>query len=75
METFGHLKLSTRIITHKDRHGREQGRRVSLLSRHCDFNDTQEIVAEFMLLNPQLQKQYVEMEFTVRVFDTISFGD
>jgi len=74
MEKFGHLKLFTRVITHKDQHGREHGKRVSLLSRHCDFDNIQEIVSEFMLLNPQLQKQYVEMEFTVKVFDIISYG-
>ena len=75
MEKFGHLKLSTRVITHKDRHGREQGKSVSLLSRHCEFDEIKEIVSEFMLLNPQLHKQYIEMDFTVKVFEVISFGD
>jgi len=75
MKTFGHLKLSTRVITHKDRHGREQGKRVSLLSHHCEFKEIQGVVAEFMRLNPSLQKQYVDMQFTVTVYETISFGD
>ena len=75
MKTFGHLKLSTRVITHRDQHGREFAKHVTLLSRHCDYEEVGEVVAEFMLLNPQLNKNYVESRFDVRVCEIITYGD
>ena len=73
METFGYLKLFTRVITHKDRHGREQGKRVTLLSRHCEHKNIDKYVGEFMQLNPSFSHwTYLEMEFTVREAKVLS---
>jgi hypothetical protein len=65
MNTFGRLRLSMWIITHRDSHGREQGKRVTLQTRHCEHDNVAKYVAEFKALNPVLVKSvYIESEFT-----------
>jgi hypothetical protein len=62
----GYLKLSTWVIVGKDKHGREQGKRVSLLNTRCDFAHVDNKIAEFVKLNPNYSRLTVEAEFIAR---------
>jgi hypothetical protein len=64
--SVGYLKLYTWVIVGKDKHGRERGKRVSLLSHHCDFAHIDMKIAEFVKLNPNYSKLTVEAEFIAR---------
>lgn len=64
--SIGYLKLSTWVIVGKDKHGREQGKRVSLYNCRCDFSHIDMKIAEFVKLNPNYSKLTVEAEFIAR---------
>lgn len=75
MENFGQLRLSTRVVIRADEHGREQEvRRITLLSRYCHFDDIENIVYDFLRINPNVRNSYVEQEFVVRLGKVISKG-
>jgi hypothetical protein len=65
MKTFGRLKIFARLITHKDKHGREQAKPVTLLIRYCEQNEVDDITTEFYNFNPALNCLDVYSQFVV----------
>jgi hypothetical protein len=71
MKTFGRLKIFARLITHKDKHGREQAKPVSLLTRYCEESEVDNIVTEFYNFNPALNCFDVYSQFIVEEHNCI----